>query len=72
MSRIKSSALSSSVSSRVGKDPVSTWDTAIADAKKRIELAQVDIELLRQSIRIFKRLRDAGELFPGQRDSREK
>ena len=45
---------------------VGNWDTAISDAEKKILEAKEKINGLQKSIRIFKRLRDKNEPFPGE------
>lgn len=51
--------------SHTGKT-VTAWDTAIADAQKKIEEARGRIDSLKRAIRGFRRLRDRGEPFPGE------
>lgn len=46
--------------------PISHWDAAISDAEKKIQEAVEKITKLRESIKIFKKLRDSGEPFPGE------
>ena len=43
-----------------------TWDTAISDAEKKILEAKEKISGLQKAIRIFKRLRERNEPFPGE------
>ena len=47
--------------------PLNSWDTAIADAETRAEQARQLIAALKKSVRTFKRLRDRGEPFPGEK-----
>lgn len=43
---------------------LAAWDTAIADAERRIRAAKEEIEQLRFSIHFLKKQRDAGVPFP--------
>jgi len=41
------------------------WDQAISDAEKKIAEAKAQIARLRQAVRSFEVMRDAGEPWPG-------
>ena len=47
------------------------WDKAIADAEELIENARGDIQQLKKSIELSKRLRAKGAAFPGEGANKE-
>jgi len=52
------------------KDSVTFWDTAISDAEKMLADAKERVSRLKRTITIFKRMRDNGEPFPGENQSK--
>jgi hypothetical protein len=48
-----------------------SWDAAITDAKSMIKESESRIIDLKLSIKIFERLRDKGEPFPGEGAKRD-
>ena len=66
MSRRMSRTLSKNVTSGV-----TAWDVAISDAEQQIQESSQRIIRLRESIKVFKKLRDSGEPFPGGAETSE-
>jgi archaellum component FlaC len=53
-------------------NPISSWDALITDAEEMIGEAKAKIERLKQSIEIFRQLRDEGQPFPSERPKRRR
>jgi hypothetical protein len=49
---------------------ISSWDGLITDAEEMIDEAGQKIKRLKQSIEIFRQLRDEGKPFPSERSKR--
>ena len=48
---------------------VGDWDTAISEAERLIRECRFAAAKLRASVKHFRRMKESGELFPGQRSS---